>query len=198
MQADIAALAGLIWRSIVAPAKVGAALAAVRLSRGVLWQALLLVTVVSGLTLQLIGGPLASPIGSGQVLGPYANTMILGASLVMLVFALFFTGRALGGTGRFPAALALVAWLEVVAIVLRIAVFLASQILGPAISAGLPLLVVAVLFWTMINFVRALHGFATLGRAIMTLVLAVLGIGFGLTLILAAIDILSGGALRHV
>ena len=188
----------LIWQSFREPAQVGAAIAALRLDRATLWQALVLVTILSTLALALVnGGMTQSPFGNGAPLSLYASAMILGASLTMLVFALHFTGQALGGQGRFPAALALVIWLEVLAIALRLAIALAAALFGPVLTGPLPIVGLAALGWVLVQFIRALHGFQTLARAVSTLVLAFLGLGFGLSLIIILIDILSEGALRN-
>lgn len=196
LSAEAGLLARLIRQSFRQPSVVGADIAALRLDRATLWQGLALVTVLSVLTLALVGGgATASPFAGGGPISPYASTMVLGASLTMLVFAIYFTGRALGGQGSFPAALALVIWFEVLAMTLRLGVALATLLLGP-LAGPLPLVAMALLVWVLVNFIGALHGFA-LGRAAATLVLAILGLGLGLMLILAAIDILSGGALSH-
>ena len=201
MAATVGHIAGLIWRSIAAPAQVGTAISRLGLPRDVLWMALGLATVLSVLAMYLTGDAVAA-IGPGPGQpgepGPLANALILGSMLVMTVFALHFAGQALGGQGQFPAALAMVAWLEVVGMALRLGCFALGLVLGPVFAGALPILAAVMLGWIMLHFVRALHGFAGLGRAVATLALAILGLGLGLMAILAAIDILSGGALHHV
>jgi len=198
MTAEAPLILRLIWQSFRDPAAVGAAIATLRLDRATLWQSLLLVTILSTLALALVnGGMTASPFGDGRPLAPYASAMILGASLTTLVFALYFTGRALGGQGRFAAALALVIWLEVLAIALRLAIWLVTLALGPVLAGPLPILGIGLLGFVLVQFTKALHGFATMGRALGTIALAVLGLGLGLSAIILIIDFASGGALRN-
>lgn len=190
----------LLGLTIRSPGEAAALLVGLNLSRTVLWQALALVTVLSVLIVAFSPGPMpeAGPIaGPGPVLlTPFAYVAVLGASLVMLVFALYFTGTALGGTGTFPATLTLVVWLEVLATAVRLiqtAVMLVSPVLGGLVS----LVGLGLLFWTLVNFVNVLHGFGSLGKALMTLLLAVVGISLGVAVILSLIGAgLPGGPLN--
>jgi hypothetical protein len=179
------------------PAEAARLLLSLNLSRGVLWQALALVTIVSVLVVALSPGPMpdaATAEGTDALfLSPFAYATILGASLVMLVFALHFTGAALGGTGSFAGTLTLVTWLEVLATAIRVAqvvtLLVAPMLAGIVSIAGLVLL-----FWTLVNFIRVLHGFSTLGRAVLTLLLAIAGMSVGLMLILGLIGVgVAGG-----
>jgi len=187
----------LIWRSIASPDQVGAGIAGLRLPRDALWMALALATVVSVLAMNVTGPADFGPAQPARP-GPLAQVLILGSLLVMAVFALHFAGRALGGAGRFGTALAMVAWLEVMGVTLRLAGFGLGVLLGPVASAALPALAAGLLIWITLHFVRALHGFAGLGGAVATLVLALLTLGLGLGLLLLSIDILSQGGLSRV
>jgi hypothetical protein len=190
----------LLILTLRAPGAAAELLTGLQLSRGVLWQALALVTVLSVLIVGFSPGPMpeAGPIAgpSPVVLTPFAYTAVLGASLVMLVFALFYTGAALGGTGTFPATLTLVVWLEVFATAIRVVQTLA-MLVSPVLGGLVSLVGLGLLVWTLINFVNVLHGFGSLGKAVLTLLLAVMGISFGIALILSLIGAgLPGGPLN--
>jgi hypothetical protein len=189
----------LLMLTVRSPTQAARLLLQLQLSRAVLWQALALVTVVSVLLVAVSPGPMpdAGP-AAGPVpmaLSPFAYAAILGASLVILVFALHFTGGALGGTGTFAGSLTLVTWLEVLATAVRV-VQTFAMLLSPALGGIVSLLGLALLFWTLINFINVLHGYENLGKAVLTLVLAVMGISIGLALILSLIGIgMPGGPL---
>lgn len=179
------------------PGRAGRALIALNLSRAVLWQALTLVTVIGALIAAVSPvmlpepGPVAAP--EPVVLTPFASAAVLGAMLVMLVFAVYYTGAALGGTGSFGATLTLVVWLEVVAMAFRL-VQAVSVVLSPVLGTIAWLAGFVMLFWTLINFIKVLHGFGTLGRAVLTLMIGVTGIIVGMTLMLSLIGAgLDGG-----
>jgi len=194
MQADFRALVGLAMQSLVMPADVARRILTFDLSRAVLWQALLLVTIAGVLVSAMTQGPILDlPVGTATVaVAPFRYVLILGGSLVMLVFALYFTGQMLGGTGGFAATLAIVIWLEAIAVLIRLGqgvVLLALPQIGGAVAlAGL-----LILLWCLVNFVAVLHGFDSLGRAALTLLLAVIGITLGLTLILTIIRVTTFG-----
>jgi hypothetical protein len=183
-------LARLLLLTLRAPASAARLLVTLHLSRPVLWQILALVTIVSVLIVALSPGPMpeAGPAAGPQPvqLSPFAYAAILAASLVMLVFALHFTGGALGGTGSFAGALTLVIWLEVLATAVRL-VQTVAMFVSPALGGLVSLLGLALLFWTLINFINVLHSFESLGKAVLTLLLAVVGISLGISLILTLI-----------
>jgi len=183
-----------VFLTVANPALVARRIVAMPFSRPALWQALMLVTTLGVLVVALTQGAQADlPLGETPVaVTPITYALILGGSLVTLVFALHFTGAMLGGTGDFAAALALVIWLEVVAMAVRLvqaAVLLVSPVLGGAVSlAGF-----MVLLWCLVHFVDVLHGFQSIAKSMLTLLLAVLGMSLGLGLMLGMIRALMGG-----
>ncbi len=182
----------LLGLTVRDPAGAARLLLSLHLSRGVLWQALALVTILSVLIVALSPGPMPDAGAAGGpetvYLSPFAYATILGASLVMLVFALHFTGAALGGTRSFAGTLTLVVWLEVLATAIRVVQVLAL-LMAPVLAGIVSIVGLALLFWTLVNFIRVLHGFDTLGRAVLTLLLAIAGLSVGLMLILGLIGV---------
>ncbi len=160
------------------------------LDRATLWQVMLLVTVLSVLLTTLTLGPaLVMPLGTdGIVVSPMGYGVILGAGLVMLVFALHFTGTALGGQGTFAEALAVVAWLEVLSLVFRVAQVLIGLISLP-VAGLLSIAATVFLLWCLVRFTQVLHRFDGVGKAVLTLFVALLGISLGVTLILTLIGV---------
>ncbi len=196
MTADLTAIGQLLWNSLWRPADVARLLLRRVPARPALWMALGLVAILSVLVMALApgaggDGPLAA---QGMAMTPLASATVLGALLVMMVFALYYTGLALGGTGAFGAALLLVIWVEALATALRLAGVVVALALGPQAAALFSLFGLGALLWVLVNFIDVLHGFDSLGRAIVTFGLAVLGIGGGLVLILTLIRSLSAGA----
>ncbi|GGL65344.1 YIP1 family protein [Wenxinia marina] len=184
-------LGRLLRLSLLDPAAAARAVLALRLPTGALWSGLGAVTCLGVLVAALAEGAVIElALGSGTVLvlSPFAYAVLLASSLVVTVFAVTWTGRMLGGQGDLEGALALVVWLEAVAIAVRLAQILTVLVLPPlALFVGLAGLFV--LLWCLLNFTRELHGFDGLGRAAVTLILAVLGLGIGLSLILALIGV---------
>lgn len=187
MTIDLPSFLRLVWQTIVAPAETAERILALRLPRAVLWEALVLVTVLSVLLASLVQGATPTlPTAEGTAVSPLAYGLILGGSLVMMVFALHFTGQALGGSGEFTGAIALVVWLEAVAMVVR---FIQGLLLwlSPPFASIFSIVALAVLLWCLINFIDVLHRFDSRGKAVMVLFLAVIGLAVGLFMILALI-----------
>lgn len=178
--------------SLTDPAGVARQLATWQLDRVTLWSMVALVTVLS--VLVLVAGLYLSPAEAAMIVAtPFTLTLILGASLIMMVFALQLTGRMLGGTGRFATAILLVVWWQGMALVIQLAQTLALLIIPPL--AGV--IAIAGLVWlvfALLHFVNVLHGFDSLLKALGTVVIGILGISFGLALLLALIGVtLQGG-----
>ncbi len=203
MEADFPRRFGqLIRQSLGDPAGVARFLIGLNLSRAVLWQALVLVTVVSVLLVALTQGAVPEgppgPGGGGPlVLSPFTYAVILGSSLVLLVFALHFTGAGLGGTGDFGAALVLIVWLEVLAMTFRVFVA-AVALLLPAVSGIASALGLGLLVWILVNFINVMHGFESLWKAAFTLLIALVGISIGVTMFLTLIGVGATGGLGRV
>lgn len=187
MTLDLPTFLRLVWQTVIAPAETAERIVALRLPRAVLWQAMALVTILSVLLAALVQGALPTlPTATGTPIAPISYALILGGSLVILVFALHYTGQALGGNGEFSGAIALVVWLEAVAMVIRFAQGI-LLLISPAIAGLFSIVSLGILLWCLINFIDVLHRFDSRGKAVLVLFLAVVGIAVGLTFILALI-----------
>jgi hypothetical protein len=186
-------LGQLIWASFASPGRIAGAIVGLDLPRAVLWQAMGLVTVLNVLILAATQAILPVPPAESVIeVSPMAYALISGAMAVMLVFALFYSGAALGGRGRFADAIALVVWFVVLVIVLRTAVAF-SILVSPIIQEILALASTGVMGWVLVNFINVLHGFHNLGKALLVLIFAVIGIMFGLVSILTLIGVGANG-----
>jgi hypothetical protein len=148
------------------------------------------VSVLDALLLGLLaGGRFVLPLPSGDVLvPPLAHAAVLLASLVLTASAIQIGGRFLGGQGRFSEALLVVVWMEVLALGTEI-VLLAASLLLPPLTGILGIAGLAVLLWCLVHFIRALHGFAGLGRAVAALLIGAVAVGLALSLLLGAFGV---------
>lgn len=190
MSAETELLGALLRRTLNNPADGARGVIDLGLARRDLWFALLLTTILSVFLLSLTQGPsLYLPMGGEPVVvGPLTYAVILGSGLVVLVFALYFMGRILGGVGTFPATLAIIVWLEVLGLIARSAQAVASWISGSA-EMIVAVLGTVYLLWCLIRFTNELHEFNSIGKSILTLVLVFLGITFGILPILTLIGV---------
>ena len=183
----------LLWRTVKDPSGAAQEILSWQLSRAILWQVLVLVCALSALTIGMFGGDaLALPMGENVLrLSPIGYAFVLGAGLVMMVFAIHYTGASLGGRGNFADALAAVVWIECVALCFRV-LQVPLQLINGDLLAIVSIAGVIVLIWAFINFIDQVHEFHSLGKSVATLVLAVVGIILGTSIIIALIGVGTG------
>ena len=157
--------------------------------RPVLWMLVVLVSVLSVLTLaifQALVPMVENP--QGMVVSPLAYAVIIGASLIILVFAIHLVGQVLGGTGTFNHALLLMIWVQFMAIPIQLiqAVFL---LVLPALVGFVTMGGLVFLIFCLTHFITRLHGFESRMRGFGTLALSLVGMVLGLALILTMIGV---------
>jgi len=190
MAADLDILRGLLRRTIASPDDGMRGVLDLRLGRGDLWLALALTIILSVVLVALTQGTsFLLPVGTqAVVVGPMAYGVILGSGLVLMVFAVHFVGRVLGGKGQFVDALAAVVWLEMLGVFLR-GVLLVASLFSATAESLVAVLGTIYLIWCLVRFVRVVHEFDGIGRAIGTLLLSFFGITLGLIPLITLIGV---------
>ncbi|WP_102107161.1 Yip1 family protein [Oceaniglobus roseus] len=190
---NLSVLLPMAVETLKAPREMAERLMALNLGRDVLWQALALVVVLSILLAEitnviLLAAGMGSPEAPVGFISPLTIGMIQLSLLVMVVFAIFWVGRAFGGTGRFQDGLVLVVWLQFIMVCLQVVQTLAILVLAP-VAWAIGILGLVVFMWLLTHFIAAAHGFTSLGRVFLTIVLAGFGFAFGLSLLLALVGV---------
>ncbi len=152
-------------------------------------QALALLAALGGLLAGLLsGGRLEMPVqgtaGEGIViaLSPLAYAALLFLISTLGAVALALAGRALGGAGTVAGALVIVAWFQVIDLAIQVAIVVVALLL-PFLVPLIALASLSALLWCLLGFVQALHGIGP-GRALGTILLAALGLGVTLAVLL--------------
>jgi hypothetical protein len=154
---------GLARESVTSPRTAARAVLALRLPAAVLWQLMVLVSI---LTVLLIFAEITAGGGPTSFLDVLSTDPIVMAglqflSLLVMAAALYGVGRAFGGTGDWAGAMALVIWLQ--AIMLGVAAFqTVLYLLLPPLAQLVGLASVVLLLWLLTNFTAELHGFTNL------------------------------------
>ena len=190
---DLATLAAHTLRS---PGDAARRILALDLDRPVMWMALALTVVLGSLLFQLSSllfpvPPTGFPIPA-LISSPIFYALAMAGGVILTALVLTWAGRALGGQGRFDDMLALLVWLQALRLAAQ-AILLVLMILVPPFAALATLAVALLSLWIMVSFIDAAHGFGSLGRGAMTLVLAVLGLSLVLSMLLAMFGGLSTG-----
>lgn len=184
----------LVQTSLRAPRDAARTIMSMGLGRDVLWTALALVAVANTflvlLMVQTSGSamPLPSYFDS-----PLALFVLIAGLMVVYIHAMYWAGLAIGGQGSLMDVLALVVWFQVLRAMAQGAVILLSLAIPPA---GLLLsLVVAIWgFWVFINFLSTALNLRSPWHAIAVLLVAFVGLVFGLGILMA----LLGGLFQGV
>jgi hypothetical protein len=181
-------LLAMAWRTVKNPREGAVELLSLGIPREALWPALALVVVLSIILANLAALLLAGDPATAMPVGPAATGFIQLALLVVMVFAVFWIGRAMGGTGSFEEAILLVAWLQFVMVCLQV-VQTGVLLISTPIAEIFGLLGIALFLWLLTNFVAVLHSFGSLFRVFVMILVSAFGIAFGLSILLTLIGV---------
>lgn len=188
-------LVQLLKLTLSDPQEGARAVAKIDVSREVLWAALTIIVALSVIGARIMG--YMTPVSQGQAPGmqfvssPIMFALVMWGLLVLTVFCMHYIGRAFGGQGHFNTSLKLVIWLQTILLLAQ-----GAQIVLGAVS----LLVAGLLglgfslysIWLFVNFVAVAHGFENRGTVLMGVVLSLVGVVFGMSLLIALIAVLFG------
>ncbi len=192
MELSFPALMALLRETLRDPHAAARRVMGTPLPDGARWQALLLVVVLSVILLQL-----AVMLSGGQTGGVMMSGLLQGAVLVGTVLAVHYIGRAFGGSGTFPDALILMAWLQFVTLCFQVAQIVTLLIVPPL--AGLVAIASVVVFlWLLVSFIQALHGFRSRVMVLFGLLASFFALAFALSFVLALLGVSVPGAFDDV
>lgn len=173
--------------SLRAPRPTFARLLQVPVTQTTLWQALILVVVLSillaGLTAAIAPQPaVPQDAPAGPTLSPFLFGAMQFALFAGMAWLIDVVGRKFDGTGDFNGALLAVVWLQFVMVCLQL-LQSAVILLIPALLPAVTLLGLVLFLWLLTNFIAELHGFASLGRVFGMILMCLLGVALGLSFI---------------
>ena len=191
MTLNLPMLMQLVAVSIRTPREAARMIIAIDLPRALRWQVLFLFVLIGAILAvfltYLITGHAVLYVGFIQV-QPIAAAMVTASGSVLTVFAIYWVGRALGGTGHFADAISVVAWLQFVVVTFQVAQ-LAVFIVMPPLAAVIDLAGTLLSIWLLTNFIAELHGFKSLSKVFVMILVTLFAFAFGLSLILTAIGL---------
>jgi hypothetical protein len=187
----------LAVETIQRPRSAAQRIMALNLSRDVLWSSLFLVSAINSIiysfSLLFSDTSMLPALFSNPVL----FFVIVTGVLVLTVHGFYWTGRAIGGQGDLGDLLALLVWLQALRTVAQAVMFvlmLVSPVLAQLFSLGVGILGL----WITVNFItEALH-LPTVLHAVGVMVLAAVGIVFGLAILAGLIGLGAMGVPSNV
>lgn len=189
--AELPDLRALWLMTLRRPREAARAVLALDLPTGTLWLAAGVVATV-GAIVSLVGQMIlpTAPDAPDVMLriSPIGFALFALAALGISSAVLTQMGRILGGAGRFNQVFAVMIWLQAVLVTLEV-VLLVLMLLAPLLASLVALAVYAAALVWMVLFLQVAHDFSGPGRAIGTLLMGLLAIGFILQFLF-----LAGGA----
>lgn len=181
--------------TLFAPRRAAAYLLGLRLTQQWLWMALVLMIVLNAIAYSLslyLSPPApqtdAMPFVPPAFQSPVLFALFLGGGLVVTVLAFTWVGRAMGGKARVADVLVLVTWMQLLRLVVQV-LMLVLMLALPGIAA---LLVIVASVWglvILVGFLDVAHGFESIGKTVVMLILSTLAMVLVLSLILGVVGV---------
>lgn len=152
--------------------------------------ALVLVSILSSLLLHGLELISPTPEGSGHVMmffgSPFSSAALQFGFLLAMAGAARWLGGIKGGRGSLRDMILVVAWLEALMLALQL-VQIAIMIILPGIGSIMLAVTLGTFFWFLTNFIAEAHGFRSLGRVLVSIILAMIACSFALSFLLAIV-----------
>lgn len=191
-------MARLIKRTLIDPRGAAREIIDLNLPQPVLWNALLLVVVMGVLLTYgtvMIAGQEALIL---QMAGsPLVFALFMSGQMVLLIFALLWTGKVIGGKGTLEAFAALIAWLQTLWLLAQI-VQTVLMVVAPTSSALFGIISVVYGLWVLIQFICEAHEFPTWVKGVGVMAMSVIGVVAGVSFLLSVIGISTLGISGNV
>lgn len=140
-------------------------------------------TIVFSLSLALFGSDAPGFLGS-----PFTYATVMFAGIIAYGGLIGFTGRSLGGQGRFADVLVMLVWLQAMRVVAQVIVTVLAIIL-PFLSAPAAIAIGLFGIWLTLNMIAEAHGFESLGRAFLAALFAGMGLVVALIMLLTFLGV---------
>lgn len=185
MDLTLASIAALVRDTLVAPRDTATRIMNMNAPDDARWLGFVIVVVLSVLVGQASIVVLGeSAFGGSLIFMAVFQTMVL----LGLVVAVQGLGRMAGGTGTFPDALLLLAWLQFVMVAVQL-VQLVALVLLPPLFGVVTLASLVIFMWLLVNFTMALHGFTSAFKVAVGTVFAFFGLAVLLAIFLGVLGL---------
>lgn len=176
-------LRDLVVLTVKSPAQAARVLLDIDIPREALWIGLVLVAVLNGIlfTLSNLLVPGPSPLPE-MFLVPALYTALVAGGLVLTVYALYWTGRFMGGSGTLDDIMLAILWLQGLRVALMVVVILLILTV-PVLSALLVFGASIYGLFILLHFVNQAHRLNSLAKSAGVLVASMVAIVLGLTLL---------------
>ena len=168
------------------------------LPKEALWTAVGLVSVIVTIlsTLSNMLFPVPAPLNV-LAANPFIYFLIAAGGFVATVYAVFWTGRFLGGQGRVEELMVLFLWLQALRAAAQ-AVVLVLLIVAPFLASFFVLFVGLATIWIFVHFINAGLRFESLVKSVVVLILGAILLIVGLSILLSMLGVSNVGVPLNV
>ena len=166
-----------VKNTLADPAAVARQVMGLALTEAEAWMALAATAIAATLLtvlMQFILGPVLDPSVRDLFDRPFVLAFSQLSVMAFGALLMWRLGKVFGGTGTFAQALSLVAWLEVVLILLQLAEVVLILVL-PGLAPVVGIASLFVLLYLLTHFTAALNGFRSLAKTLIAILLSAFG-----------------------
>lgn len=194
---NIDVLKELALETVQSPRTAAQKIMSLNLSRDVLWTGLILAGAVNSIIYSFSLLSADTSMLPALFRNPLMFFMLITGMLALTVHAFYWTGRAIGGQGDLGELLALLVWLQGLRAVAQ-AVMFVLLLVSPAIGQLFSLVVGILGLWITVNFVTEALRLPGLMHGAGVLLLAGIGMVFGLAILVGIIGMAALGVPANV
>lgn len=191
MELSLNQLLAMVGRSLRSPREGAEEVLALGIPKDALWLILAIVVVLSVVLAQATN---LLVVGAGGEMfdGLLSNPMVTGVIqlglLLAMIAAVYWIGRAMGGSGSFEETLLLMSWLQFIMVVIQLAQTLALLVLPP-VAGLIGVAALVIFFWLLTNFIAVLHGFRSLAQVFVMILVSGFTLAFFFSLALTLLGV---------
>ena len=185
-----------VWTSIMEPSASAKQALTLKFPTQALWMGLALAAVLNVLLLGVLQAiSTVPPAMPEQALAttPFGYLAIISIFLVLFTVGIDQAGRLMGSAAKLPDTLLIMVWFQAIGLTLQV-IQVVLVLISPAIAAIFGLIAFGALLWCFINFINVLHGFQSIGKAILSIFLALIMTVLVSGILLSLIGISAPGA----
>jgi len=194
---DNDALKTLVLETIQSPRTAAKRIMDMWLSRDILWTALILLAAINSIIMGL--GVLMSDTSELPqfMRSPLILFFMVGGLQVLSVHGFYWAGKAIGGHGDMGELLSLLVWVQALQAAAQLITFVLALVMPP-LADIFSLVAGIVALWVTVNFIAEALRLPTLLHAVGVMVLGIVGIAFGLAILIGLIGMGAMGVPTNV
>lgn len=195
---QVASLPQLALLTLRDPQAAAAIVLGWRVPREALWTAIGLVSVIVTIlsTLSNMLFPVPAPL-SALMANPFVYFLIAAGGFIATVYAIYWSGRMLGGEGPVEDLMVLLLWLQALRAAAQAGV-LVLLLIAPVLASLAVLVVGIATLWVFVHFINVGLRLGSIGRAILVLIISAVALMAGLSFVLSLIGVSAVGVPANV